>query len=293
MLDRIYLDNNETHNYPFYNTNTTYPKGLISDISILVPPEIESVSVYSIIVTDYRVSVIFTGIVGGSAISLGHSEWNKTGLAVSNIIQQDTGDSIGWVSFGSRVDTEGMYVGNEQIMSNCIYKNTNSSAKCVFNGVSYDTPEVLNINILGDLDYVDDKITVIVDNYPGLLDKDDPEQNGGITSINGISLSGKDTLVITLPGITDYPGRGSLFAVSVKHKDITRNDPRRFTVVTISNAFDTSDKAYESFTCPDTDPLLDTILVNKHEVAYHDTPLDIFIEWYKNNRYELKAVTDA
>lgn len=283
MLDRIYLDNNETSVYPLCESGTSYPNGLISDIEIMVPSDVSDVYVYSVVCTNTYVSAILTGTRNGKEESLGHSLWDKSGMAVSSIISKDTGKGMGWISFGSISGVPGSYIGSAKIIDSCVTRQSDNDSVCSFNGKTYRTPEVLNISVSGDIDYIDNKITVVVDNFLNSLDADDPEGNGGITSINGTDIQNSNTVSLVLPTNQDNK---VVFSTSSIEKDITVNDPHKITVVSISNAYD-DEKEYEPFTCPDTDPLLDTIIVHKHEVAYHETPLDSFIVWYRDNKYEL------
>ena len=289
MLDRIYLDNNETSSYPLSNPSKIYPQGLVTDVSIMVDDTISSVCIYSITVTQSGVYVIFTGRREGSLVNIGYSNWNKSGMAVSGIISQATGKCIGWVSLGTIAQYPGSYVGEEKLDSGCVIRSGSSDARCVFNGVTYDTPEMLDIMISGDIDYTDNGVSVVVDNFPEGLDSDHPSDNGSIVSINGETSSGQGSLVIKLP--TDDSG-DPLFSVDVLYKDgITREDPRKFTVITIDNKYDDRSK-YHNFTCPDSDILIDSLMINKYEVKYHETPLDSYVEWYRSNKENNSTTVD-
>ena len=205
MIDRIYLDDNEISSYPFTRPTQVYPHGLISDISILVDTDITTVCVYSIIITDYSVTATFTGYRGSDLVSIGYSKWNMSGFSIVPIIGSESNNPIGWVSFGSKARENGSYIGESEICEHCLARHSTHNgsddvASCIINNIRYNTPETLNIIIAGDIGYSNGIASVITDLPAGALDADDPELNGSIISVNGVSNGDNNTLVIQLPG---------------------------------------------------------------------------------------------
>lgn len=288
MLDRIYLDNNETSSYPLLTPSSVYPQGLISEVSIMVDDDVYDVCIYSVVSSTAYVSAVFTGYRDGSRVVIGHSTWDRSGMAISNIISSENNENIGWISYGTIASRPGSYMEESKICPGCVRHKGMYNYFFTINGRNYNPPEIVNILVSGDFGY-NGKINVAIDNFPEALDSDNPDINGSLNSVNGHVVTEEDTIVIQLPmgkyseddsnsaeGEDDDMTRVKLFGATGSGNIITISSDD-------SSNIDNYDELIAPFTCPNSDILLSSIASDKYDVSYHETPLDAFIAWYKEN----------
>ena len=271
MLTRILNNNRETISYPLAVPNSGYPNGLISDICLAISCDrvAKSSPVYvdSVVCTSAYISVMLSTDIDGKSAPLGYGYANRSDAPIVYIFSEQFGDCLGWVLLGSASNTYATYVQRVKVCSSCI-QWLPAGMEFDINGVTYDSPERLDIIVDGDLsiDGKDGSYVIGADysQASDTYDMDNIEDIGPITSLNGVP-STTGCICITLPIES-----GDVSLTTIKGPS-TEEPTTIFTINCIN----------PEFSCPDSDILLSIINTADSGLDNEETPLRSFIAEYK------------
>lgn len=300
MFRRIYLNGNEDTAYPLV-PNDIYPNSLITGIMMAIPSTIHNSYIYvsSVTVSEDSVSVL---IFHKSAGAIGSATYDKNSeYPIVNILDPNE-NPVGWISFGSGVDSIGTYSGNVRIYNTCFisYPSSVVTRKLTVDDNTITMPDNLNFTTSDSVVYNSNTYTISLDKIPqsgsGYM-KNSYSNVCPIISINGTPLETDeifivlpmlystefDTFVIRKPKVSPYTAIDNALEIGVS-TTLSNYIDESFSE-SFSDSTDTPEYSLiaDTFGCGSTPKsvLLDTILPSSYYNTSYELPLDKVLDWYK------------